>query len=101
MPECGSAGAGADGPGAQGASVRRCVGCQERSPLVACSVRMPAHISHLLYAEDALREATADAEAILEEAGNLFRLGAQGPDLFCHNQRTRPAPQRTAGPEAT
>ena len=51
---------------------------------------MPAHISHLLFAEDALREATADAEVILEEAGNLFRLGAQGPDLFYHNQRTRP-----------
>lgn len=51
---------------------------------------MPAHISHLLFAEDALREATADAEVILEEAGNLFRLGAQGPDLFYHSQRTRP-----------
>ena len=51
---------------------------------------MPAHISHLLFAEDALREATADAERLLEEAGNLFRLGAQGPDLFYHSQRTRP-----------
>ena len=51
---------------------------------------MPAHISHLLFAEDALREATSDAEVLLEEAGNLFRLGAQGPDLFYHNQRTRP-----------
>ena len=51
---------------------------------------MPAHISHLLFAEDVLREATHDAEALLEEAGNLFRLGAQGPDLFYHNQRTRP-----------
>lgn len=51
---------------------------------------MPAHISHLLFAEDALREATADAEVVLEDAGNLFRLGAQGPDLFYHNQRTRP-----------
>ena len=51
---------------------------------------MPAHISHLLFAEDALREATADADVLLEQAGNLFRLGAQGPDLFYHNQRTRP-----------
>ena len=55
---------------------------------------MPAHISHLLFAEDALREATADAEVLLEEAGNLFRLGAQGPDLFYHSQRTRPVALR-------
>ena len=51
---------------------------------------MPAHISHLLFAEDALREATPDAAVLLQEGGNLFRLGAQGPDLFYHNQRTRP-----------
>jgi hypothetical protein len=51
---------------------------------------MPAHFSHLLFAEDALREATTGAEQLLEEAGNLFRLGAQGPDLFYHNQRTKP-----------
>lgn len=51
---------------------------------------MPAHISHLLFAEDALREASPHAEVLLEESGNLFRLGAQGPDLFYHNQRTRP-----------
>ena len=55
---------------------------------------MPAHISHLLFAEDALREATPDAEALLEEAGNLFRLGAQGPDLFYHGQRKRPSALR-------
>ena len=51
---------------------------------------MPAHFSHLLFAEDALREATPAAELILERAGNLFRFGAQGPDIFYHNQRTRP-----------
>ena len=51
---------------------------------------MPAHISHLLFAEDALREAIPDAAVLLQEGGNLFRLGAQGPDLFYHNQRTRP-----------
>ena len=51
---------------------------------------MPAHITHVLFAEDVLRQATANADAILERAGNLFRLGAQGPDLFYHNQRTRP-----------
>ncbi len=51
---------------------------------------MPAHITHLLFAEDVLRQATANADAILERAGNLFCLGAQGPDIFYHNQRTRP-----------
>ena len=51
---------------------------------------MPAHFSHLLFAEDALREATPHAEVLLERAGNLFRLGAQGPDIFYHSQRTRP-----------
>ena len=55
---------------------------------------MPAHISHLLFAEDALREATTGAGTLLEDAGNLFRLGAQGPDLFYHNQRTRPVALR-------
>ena len=61
---------------------------------------MPAHFSHLLFAQDGLREARADAEALLEEAGNLSRFGAQGSDLCYHGQRTRPAPQRTAGPVA-
>ena len=51
---------------------------------------MPAHISHLLFAEDVLREAVPDAENLLQHAGNLFRFGAQGPDIFYHNQRTRP-----------
>ncbi len=61
---------------------------------------MPAHISHLLFADDALREATADAQAIPEEAGNLFRLGAQGPEFEPrHRAPARPAPQRTAGPD--
>jgi hypothetical protein len=55
---------------------------------------MPAHISHLLFAEDALREATPDAEWLLERTGNLFRFGAQGPDVFYHNQRTRPVALR-------
>lgn len=51
---------------------------------------MPAHISHLLFAEDVLRDATPDADWLLDRAGNLFRFGAQGPDVFYHNQRTRP-----------
>ncbi len=52
---------------------------------------MPAHITHLIFAEDALRAALgAEAEQILGRHGNFLRLGAQGPDLFYHSQRTRP-----------
>jgi hypothetical protein len=52
---------------------------------------MPAHIAHLIHAEEALRSALGDeASAILDRWGSFFRLGAQGPDLFYHNQRTRP-----------
>jgi hypothetical protein len=52
---------------------------------------MPSQICHLLFAEDSLREALGrEAEAILREQGNIFRFGAQGPDFFYHNQRTRP-----------
>jgi hypothetical protein len=45
---------------------------------------MPAHISHLSFAEDALREAAADAE--------LFE--------HLHREPERPVRQRTAGPDA-
>jgi hypothetical protein len=52
---------------------------------------MPAQICHLLFAEEALRGALgARAEGLLERQGNLLRFGAQGPDFFYHNQRTRP-----------
>jgi len=52
---------------------------------------MPSHFTHLLFAEEALREALGDeAEEILSAHGNLFRFGAQGPDFFYHNQRTMP-----------
>ena len=52
---------------------------------------MPSHFAHLLFAEDALRGALGEkAEEILGAHGNLFRLGAQGPDIFYHNQRTMP-----------
>jgi hypothetical protein len=52
---------------------------------------MPSQICHLMFAEDSLREALGrKAEAILSERGNIFRFGAQGPDFFYHNQRTRP-----------
>jgi len=52
---------------------------------------MPAQICHLLFAEEALRGALGEqAAGLLERHGNLFRFGAQGPDFFYHNQRTRP-----------
>jgi hypothetical protein len=52
---------------------------------------MPAHISHLLFAEDALSGALPSmSPVLLARQGNLFRFGAQGPDFFYHNQRTRP-----------
>lgn len=52
---------------------------------------MPAHFTHLLFAEEALRGALGErAEALLSTHGNLFRFGAQGPDFFYHNQRTMP-----------
>jgi hypothetical protein len=52
---------------------------------------MPAHISHLLFAEEALAAALpSSGPALLARWGNLYRFGAQGPDFFFHNQRTRP-----------
>jgi hypothetical protein len=52
---------------------------------------MPAHISHLLFAEEALAAALPSASpTLLARWGNLYRFGAQGPDFFYHNQRTRP-----------
>ncbi len=52
---------------------------------------MPSHFVHLLFAEEALRGALGEkADDILGAHGNLFRFGAQGPDLFYHNQRTMP-----------
>ena len=52
---------------------------------------MPSQICHLIFAEDALRQALGrGSEPILDDWGNVFRFGAQGPDFFYHNQRTRP-----------
>jgi hypothetical protein len=52
---------------------------------------MPAQICHVLFAEESLKEALGSrADSLLAEHGNLFRFGAQGPDFFYHNQRTRP-----------
>lgn len=51
---------------------------------------MPAHVSHLLFAEQAVRRIGVGGERLLAAAGNALRLGAQGPDLFYHALRTRP-----------
>lgn len=51
---------------------------------------MPAHVSHLLFAEEAMRRLGADGEQLISVSGNALRLGAQGPDLFFHALRTRP-----------
>jgi hypothetical protein len=52
---------------------------------------MPAQISHLLFAEEALYAALPSmSSSLLARSGNLFRFGAQGPDFFYHNQHSRP-----------
>ena len=51
---------------------------------------MPAHISHFLFAQDTLLKATKQSSKLIEKAANFFCLGAQGPDIFYHNQHTRP-----------
>ena len=51
---------------------------------------MPAHVAHLLFAEEAVRRLGVHGEGLLGAAGNALRLGAQGPDLFYHALRTRP-----------
>lgn len=62
---------------------------------------MPAQILHILYGEDVLLRAAAAlrpalpaaadlAESLSRAGGGAFALGCQGPDLFYHNQRTRP-----------
>lgn len=52
---------------------------------------MAAQISHVLVGQDALKlAAPGRADEILGRYGAWFRLGCQGPDIFYHNQRTRP-----------
>ncbi|HUX39308.1 MAG TPA: zinc dependent phospholipase C family protein [Rectinemataceae bacterium] len=66
---------------------------------------MPAQVSHIIAAEEALRLAVpglaevwgigAEWEAKKggadDRAAAWFRFGAQGPDIFYHNQRTKPS----------
>jgi thiol-disulfide isomerase/thioredoxin len=52
---------------------------------------MPSHFTHLIFAEEALGAALGrEGGEILTAHGNLFRFGAQGPDIFYHNQRSMP-----------
>lgn len=48
---------------------------------------MPAHISHELFARDAFRRVSF----VVDEENPSWVLGAQGPDLFLHNHRTKPS----------
>ena len=54
--------------------------------------RMPAHFTHCIFGEDALTQSLGDqGSQILKQHGNLFRVACQGPDIFYHNQRTKPS----------
>ncbi len=52
---------------------------------------MPSHIAHIIFAEEAISEALGqEGKNLLSSHGNILRFGAQGPDIFYHNQRTMP-----------
>ena len=52
---------------------------------------MPAHISHYLFIKESLRRAFAGrGERLIEDFEAILAFASQGPDLFYHNQRTRP-----------
>lgn len=54
---------------------------------------MPSHVSHLLHAEEILAgsDHAVRLAPLLEPPARAFLvLGAQGPDIFYHNQRRRP-----------
>ena len=52
---------------------------------------MPAHITHYLFVKESLRRAFAERGGrLLEEYEAVLAFASQGPDLFYHNQRTRP-----------
>ncbi len=66
---------------------------------------MPAQVSHIIAAEEALRLALPELaetwgigsdwglakDCADDRAAAWFRFGAQGPDIFYHNQRTKPS----------
>jgi len=54
---------------------------------------MPSHVAHLLFAEEAIARSVRAGELthILDAPEHAYLvLGAQGPDIFYHNQRRRP-----------
>ncbi len=55
------------------------------------NITMASQLSHIFAGTQALKRALPDKQAaLLAEAGSSFNLGCQGPDIFYHNQRTRP-----------
>jgi len=51
---------------------------------------MPSHIAHTLCAEDTLRQADLNHQHPSTAYTGSLAIGAQGPDIFYHNQRRRP-----------
>jgi len=52
---------------------------------------MPSQLCHIISGEEALSAVAPEAsDALLWNAGALFRLGCQGPDIFYHSQRLKP-----------
>ncbi len=52
--------------------------------------RMPSHLTHQVFLEEALRRAEIE-EPLSEHVAPYAVLGAQGPDIFFHNQRRKPS----------
>jgi len=51
---------------------------------------MPSHITHLLFASDVLADSGIEP-SICKEHASFIAFGAQGPDIFYHNRRTKPS----------
>ncbi|MEW5815130.1 MAG: hypothetical protein AB1798_07000, partial [Spirochaetota bacterium] len=53
---------------------------------------MPAQITHQIFADELLRRSLGKEESsTLNRYYPLLTLAAQGPDIFYHNQRTKPS----------
>ena len=52
---------------------------------------MPSHITHELFAQEVLSKSDTRAQNAVAKYPNFFVLGAQGPDYFLHNHRTKPS----------
>jgi hypothetical protein len=51
---------------------------------------MPSHVAHLVFAEETVARVCGTESPLIHTYGNYLALGAQGPDIFFHNQRTMP-----------